>query len=424
MTGAPAEAIRAALQRAAGRGQFDSWLNRLVVLCEGQLATRAAIGAEPFTAVAGLPTHPASVPVQATTALAWRGILRSSTGDFGGGAGDLSEVIERMHKGIADFGSGSFHAMLARSQWFSGDWPLARLNARLAGDLEREFPHPIVAAITPLIAIGEGDLAAADAELRAAHRQIDAAPWVEAVDLLNISDVLREHAAGTNSAAAYSSLRPSVQAIRFKQQRKNIVWAVHAGLAAIWAREFDDALTCITVLESATSRTAWAAPAANWLRGLAAEAAGDGTSALIALRSAMAAAPNEVPLYAAHIHADHARVAHLLGDPSSASQSLAQAAATYRRLHASSYVARLDTLQQKLTAAAGRSVDLRLSERERDVLTLVAAGLSYVQIAASLFITKGTVSFHLSRIYAKTNVNSRHQLTQLVHADPAAFGLT
>jgi DNA-binding CsgD family transcriptional regulator len=424
MIGAPAEAIRAALQRAGGRDHLDGSVRRLAVLCEGQLATRSATGTEPLATVADLPTHPASVPVEATAALAWRGILLTSVGQFADGAGDLRELIERMHKGLADFGSGSFHALLARCQWFTGDWPMARLNARLALDLSGEYPHPIVAAIIPLIAIGEGDLATADTELRAAHDQIDAAPWVEAVDLLDISDVAREHAAGTNRAAAYSSFRSSVAAIRSGRQRKNIVWSLHAGLAAIWGRQFDDALTCISVLESATSPSAWAPPAAKWLRGLAAEADGDGKSALIALRSAVASAPSEMPLYAAHIHVDHARVAHLLGDPSAASRSLAQAAGIYRRLQASCYLDRLEALQQKLTAAPVHAVDLGLSDRERDVLTLLTAGMSYVQIAASLFITKGTVSFHLSRIYAKTNVSSRHQLTELVHADPAAFGLT
>lgn len=55
-----------------------------------------------------------------------------------------------------------------------------------------------------------------------------------------------------------------------------------------------------------------------------------------------------------------------------------------------------------------------LSDRERDVLTLLIRGLSMRQIAQELFITSSTVSFHLGRIYAKTGVHSRHQLTQLL----------
>jgi DNA-binding CsgD family transcriptional regulator len=49
-----------------------------------------------------------------------------------------------------------------------------------------------------------------------------------------------------------------------------------------------------------------------------------------------------------------------------------------------------------------------------------AAKTSSRQIAQQLFITSSTVSFHLGRIYAKTGVHSRHQLTQLLREQPLA----
>jgi DNA-binding CsgD family transcriptional regulator len=49
--------------------------------------------------------------------------------------------------------------------------------------------------------------------------------------------------------------------------------------------------------------------------------------------------------------------------------------------------------------------------------------MSYKQIARDLFITQSTVSYHLGNIYAKADVTSRHQLTQLAREDPGAFGL-
>lgn len=48
-----------------------------------------------------------------------------------------------------------------------------------------------------------------------------------------------------------------------------------------------------------------------------------------------------------------------------------------------------------------------ISEREREVLCLVAAGLSNQQIARRLVITRGTVKKHLEHIYAKLDVHSR-----------------
>ena len=66
---------------------------------------------------------------------------------------------------------------------------------------------------------------------------------------------------------------------------------------------------------------------------------------------------------------------------------------------------------------------VQVSERERDVLTLVLRGLSYAQIAGELFISQRTVGFHLSNMYAKAYVKSRHELTELARREPARFRL-
>nr|WP_246311951.1 LuxR C-terminal-related transcriptional regulator [Leifsonia naganoensis] len=63
-------------------------------------------------------------------------------------------------------------------------------------------------------------------------------------------------------------------------------------------------------------------------------------------------------------------------------------------------------------AASAPSLFADLSEREREVAALILEGLSYTQVAKELFITRSTVSFHLSRIYAKTGTASRHELVE------------
>lgn len=48
-----------------------------------------------------------------------------------------------------------------------------------------------------------------------------------------------------------------------------------------------------------------------------------------------------------------------------------------------------------------------MSEREIEVLQLVADGLSNQEIAGRLVITSGTVKKHLEHIYSKLDVHSR-----------------
>ena len=50
-----------------------------------------------------------------------------------------------------------------------------------------------------------------------------------------------------------------------------------------------------------------------------------------------------------------------------------------------------------------------LSPRERDVLRLLARGMSNNDIAATLFLTEGTVRNYVSSIFSKLNVSDRTQ---------------
>jgi DNA-binding NarL/FixJ family response regulator len=62
-----------------------------------------------------------------------------------------------------------------------------------------------------------------------------------------------------------------------------------------------------------------------------------------------------------------------------------------------------------LPAAARRSGLPMLTEREGEVLRLIAAGLSNAEIAARLYVTVETVKTHVARILAKLGVRDRVQ---------------
>jgi DNA-binding CsgD family transcriptional regulator len=56
-----------------------------------------------------------------------------------------------------------------------------------------------------------------------------------------------------------------------------------------------------------------------------------------------------------------------------------------------------------------------LSKREREIVALVAAGLTDDQISQRLFISVRTVRSHLDRIRDKTGHRRRPDLTRLAH---------
>lgn len=73
----------------------------------------------------------------------------------------------------------------------------------------------------------------------------------------------------------------------------------------------------------------------------------------------------------------------------------------------------LTALQQTPKMAASTTMAYQLSERERDVLRLLAKGLTNAEIAQQLFLSEGTIRNYISEILAKLNVADRTQAALL-----------
>ena len=54
----------------------------------------------------------------------------------------------------------------------------------------------------------------------------------------------------------------------------------------------------------------------------------------------------------------------------------------------------------------------RLTEREREVMRLIARGYAYKEVAAELFISVKTVETHVSSVLRKLQLSSRHEITR------------
>jgi DNA-binding CsgD family transcriptional regulator len=63
-----------------------------------------------------------------------------------------------------------------------------------------------------------------------------------------------------------------------------------------------------------------------------------------------------------------------------------------------------------------------ISSREKEILHLLARGMSYKETGAALFISLPTAKTHVMNIYKKTNVNSKVELINLILRDPSRGG--
>jgi len=137
--------------------------------------------------------------------------------------------------------------------------------------------------------------------------------------------------------------------------------------------------------------------------GAVALAEGDASTALTRLRDAHRIWHDlDVPYEVARTRELISRSCVALGDEEAGALELAAARELFERLGAAPDLARI-------SAKAGQSHGL--SDRELEVLRLVASGRSNREIASTLVISEHTVARHLQNIYAKLGLSSRTAAT-------------
>lgn len=138
-------------------------------------------------------------------------------------------------------------------------------------------------------------------------------------------------------------------------------------------------------------------------RGAVLLAEGDATGAARRLRDGFRAWQSlGAPYIAARIRVLLARACRELGDAEGAELELAAAREVFERLGAA----------PDLAALAGRPLrDHGLTQRETEVIRLVAAGLTNKAIAAELGVSERTIDRHVSNILVKLDVSSRTAAT-------------
>jgi DNA-binding CsgD family transcriptional regulator len=166
--------------------------------------------------------------------------------------------------------------------------------------------------------------------------------------------------------------------------------------------------------EIASFVTTYDTPAVNaesaHARGAVALAAGDADAALTLLRTAARTWRElEAPYAVASVTVQVAQACRVLGDEEAAEAELESARETFARLGALPDVRRVEALQRtprRISTQAGATAHA-LTDRELEVLSMVADGASNHEIARQLFLSDRTVDRHVSNIFEKLGVRSR-----------------
>lgn len=406
-----------------------------VTYAAGVVRLRIHGAATVLAALPDLPDNQAGMPDEQAYLIGLRGLMHMLLGHFSPAIRHQMATQARIRTGQQAEGTpGAADALLGHSYWWTGQWDLARLNFRLARRTPDVALSPFTVGFMVVDPAGRGEFTEADRLLTRLEDELTHMPWPEAVWLTLGAKVIRLHAqAGTDAERAV--LLPSFRSrwrtalgSRFLQGPLMI----NPALAAIWANDLEQAQAWVAMVDAGPQPPSWATATATWLRALIAERRGDEPAALSLIRQAAAGDAAATPFYRAHILSDQARLEQRGGDPGRAAAAAVAATELYRKLGAITYLDH-PHLQpgtpgpedpSSPTTSSTPMIGNRygLSDRERDVLTLLIRGLSMRQIAQELFITSSTVSFHLGRIYAKTGVHSRHQLTQLLREQTLVGG--
>jgi ATP/maltotriose-dependent transcriptional regulator MalT len=369
---------------------------------------------------ARLPQHADEVPASDVSLLVTRGTLGFYAGRAIAAIADLRAGIRIARQTNAVSALPRAHLQLANLLLGTGDWDEAMLHARVAlslvSDERRVWMEAQTHAVLGRLHACRGEWTEAENHVAAALAAAAASATAEAVFTACIARATLARARGEprEMLAAFASILGRGQ--RPLPMATTLAWWPPIIAATVDVGEVDSAQAQLGRLRVAVAE-----------RGLDLEALLLGLAALLALRGGDTAAatdgfarataqagPDVNVLDRADLHHRYGRLLVGTGRRRDGIEQLQRARALL--VGADPFRVRVEA---DLAAAGLRPPQhtarspLGLTDRERDVVALVAKGMSNRETAAELYVSAKAVEYHLGNVYAKLGIRSRRELRDL-----------
>jgi ATP/maltotriose-dependent transcriptional regulator MalT len=414
--GRAAEAVEAADRALEKTGpdtavERNGWIMRSLAL--GELHG-AAVALDALSR--RLPRDPALVPAREAEMLVARGVLNYYAARATEALDDLRAAVRLGERGTEPYQRSRCHYFLASTMIRRGEWDAAMVQARTAlyvtGEDETVWQEPLCHAALGLLLAYRGDWLAAEHHVAQAFDQASAQNNVEGLATAYLAAGAlarsRNDPEGViGHLAVLTSSPPMLAALQFWP------WFIEA---LIDTEQLDRAGVEIERLEAAAAaRRLEFGGQLMALRARVSAASGELPEAATMFSNALEhLGPNDPFLDRALVHQSYGRLLQAKGDQSGAIDQLQTARKMLASVGAAPFVAGVDRDLSAAgliaaTASPAKSA-LGLTDRERDVATLVAQGLSNPEVAAELYVSRKAVEYHLHNIYGKLGIASRREL--------------